>query len=257
MNLEGKAIQHIKFGKGVVKENKARYITVIFQEGEKKFVFPEAFMKFLVLKDKPSQAQVDKMLEGLVKEENQKRAKEIKRELFLQKKKGLKVNPNAQAAFGMVSNKREDIYQSWTAYAGEYLSGKLKGSPKPPTKLKLNSACLITECAEGDGEENRRITGVFMVGEDFDGKNCKDGIVISHDKYRIKLEESETLAFWDYFPSAGKQTKWGNVEIKYFSNVTMQQILNDMKQEMTDADSRQKLEDFIEYFCYVNDLNNG
>lgn len=256
MNLEGKAIQHIKFGKGVVKENKSRYITVIFQDGEKKFVFPEAFMKFLVLKDKPSQAKIDKMLEGLVKEESKKRDEELKREVFLQRKKVLKVNPNAQAAFGLVRNSREDIYQSWTAYAGEYLSGKQKGNPKPPTKLKLNSACLVTECAEGDGEEGRRITGVFMVSEDFEGKTCKDGIVIGHEKYRIQLEESETLAFWDYFPSAGKLSKWGNVEIKYFSNVTMQSILNDMKLEMTDEESRQNLEKFIEYFCYVNDLNN-
>ena len=40
MKLEGKTIQHIKFGKGVVKEQRERYITILFPNGEKKFIFP-------------------------------------------------------------------------------------------------------------------------------------------------------------------------------------------------------------------------
>ena len=39
MKLEGKAIQHVKFGKGIVKEQKEQYITIIFSNGEKNSYF--------------------------------------------------------------------------------------------------------------------------------------------------------------------------------------------------------------------------
>ncbi len=254
MKLEGKTIQHIKFGKGVVKEQRERYITILFPNGEKKFIFPEAFLDFLQLKDKATQGKIDKMLEGIVTEKNKKREEELKEEKFLERIKSLKVNPNSQAVLGMIQNKKQDIFNSGTAFSGEYLSGPSKGNPKPPIKLKLNSACLLTECLENEPEESRRIIGVFMVNDDFDGRNCDDGMIKVHDSYRIKLEECETLLFWDYFSDDGKEAKWGKAEIKYISNVKMQSILSDMKKTITDEKRQETAAELYKYFCYVNSL---
>lgn len=255
MKLEGKAIQHVKFGKGIVKEQKEQYITIIFSNGEKKFIFPEAFLEFLQLKDQTSQGKIDQMLEGIKSEENKRKEEELKEEKFLEKLKNLKINLNSQAALGMIENSKEEVFSSWTAFSGAYLSGPSKGNPKPPVKLKLNSACLITECFDNEPEEHRKIIGAFMVSDRFEGKDCVDGIIKGHDSHRIELEEGETLLFWDYC-SKGENAKWGKTELKYISNVEMQHILNEMRKVITDEKRQQVITDFYQYFCYVNNLND-
>ena len=253
MKLEGKTIKHTKFGKGVVKTQSEKYITILFPEGEKKFIYPESFIKFLALNDKTAQAKIDKELEGLISEENRKREAERKEEKFLQKIRILKVNPTSQAAFGLIQNNKEDIFENWSVFSGEYLSGASKGNPKPPTKLKMNSACLFTECADEKDEKSRRIIGAFMVSEDFDGKECTDGIIESHPTHRIQLDESEMLKFWDYFPD-DKTARWGKTELKYFPNETMENILRDMKAKISDNERQEAIGEFYTYFCYVNKM---
>lgn len=106
-----------------------------------------------------------------------------------------KRKPNSQVAFGFVNNSREKVFSSWTLSTGIYLSGNLKGLPRVPQKIQLNSACLLTICPDGLAEKERKIIGVFMVRDDFDGKLCRDGIIHSHEEYWIKLESSERVIF--------------------------------------------------------------
>lgn len=253
MQLEGKSICHVKFGKGIVKEAEGKYITVLFQQGEKKFLYPDAFMKFLIMMDKKTQAKIDIILDGMITEEEKEREDEKKKQEQLHRIQSLKIEQNSQAAFGLIQNDRQDVFDSWNIFSGRYLSGKSKGEPKIPTNLKLNSACLLTECINGESEKNRRITGAFMVTEDFDGSSCHNGIIKSHDIYRIKLEENETLFFWDYF-QAKDQSKWGRSEMKYITIKTMQTILKDLEDKISDSKRKSLMADFYEYFCFVNRL---
>ncbi|BCJ94237.1 hypothetical protein acsn021_18060 [Anaerocolumna cellulosilytica] len=255
MQLVGKEISHIKFGEGIVKESRDNYITITFSQGEKKFLYPKAFNKYLTLKDKKVQLQVNQALEVLQKEElmqqiyigEQQRLHKLQMERFY---------PDSQAAFGFVQNNREEVFSTWSLYAGSYQSGSSKGKPKLPVRLRLNSACLLTECAKGVSEKKRRILGVFMPREEFEGAACKDGIINSHERYRIKLEDKETMFYWNYIPEAEQVLKWGNIEIRYISNLTMQKILMDMKLVISDLKRRQEMEDFYQYFCLVNKLED-
>lgn len=253
MQLDGKAISHIKFGEGIVKESRDNYITIVFSHGEKKFLYPKAFHKFLTLKDKNMQTRIDEDL-ALMQEEELKRTARISEQERLKKIQNVRLHPDSQAAFGFVQNEREKVFSSWSVYAGSYQSGSSKGKPKLPVRLKLNSACLLTECAKGISEKRRRIIGVFMPREEFEGSACKDGMIHSHEKYRIKLGDKETMLFWDYLTEDAKPAKWGGIEIKYISNITMQQILKDMQQVISDTKRRQEVEEFYEYFCFVNQL---
>ena len=79
-------------------------------------------------------------------------------------------------------------------------------------------------------------------------------MIPSHEKYRIQLADKEVLMYWDYFSDENGVSKWGNVELKYFSNLTMQKILWDMKQAVKDPGCRQEAEEFYQYFCLVNKL---
>lgn len=254
MKLVGQAILHTKFGKGVVSEKTDHTITIIFQNEEKKFLFPDAFEHFLVLRNQEEQHEINELVNKLVQkrksQENIKRNEKERSNRLLT----LKVTPDSQAAFGFIKNTREQVFSTWSASTGFYLSGNLKGEPRIPKRMQLNSACLLTECPTGMPEKDRRIIGAFMVGDDFDGPLCEDGIVRSHEKYKIKLEDNETLLFWDYF--APDVPKWGNLEIRYFSNETMQKILNDIQMKISDLDRRQAAESFYQYFIRVNRLED-
>jgi len=256
MQLAGKEIRHIKFGEGIVKETRDNYITIAFPQGEKKFLYPKAFYKYLTLKDKKSQLKVNEALHLLLKEEI-KRNMHIYEQQRLLKLQNDKVHRDSQAVFGFVQNSKKEVFTTWSLYAGSYQSGSSKGKPKLPVRLRLNSACLLTECPKGVSEKKRRILGVFMPREEFEGTACKDGIIHSHEKYRIKLEDNETMYYWNYIREEEQHLKWGNIEIRYLSNLTIQKILKDMKMVIGDGKRRQEMEAFYQYFCYVNQLKEA
>ena len=254
MQLVGQVISHTKFGKGIVSETTDQTITIIFQNGEKKFLFPDAFEKFLALKNKEEQSHIDELVNKMVQErkaqENDLRSEKERHNRIL----NLKVNPMSQAAFGLIKNTKDQVFSTWTLSTGTYLSGNSKGMPRIPKKMQLNSACLLTERPHGAPEKERRIIGAFMVRDDFEGALCEDGIIRSHEKYKIKLEDTETLPFWDYFTPEEVATKWGSIEFRYFSNEIMQKILQDMQLKIADNDRLQEVEAFYQYFLQINKL---
>ena len=63
MQLIGKAIQHNVLGRGIVTGWNETKITICFPEGEKHFIYPDAFTNFLTLKDKTAQKQINKLLD--------------------------------------------------------------------------------------------------------------------------------------------------------------------------------------------------
>lgn len=252
MELVGKAIKHVTFGRGVITNRTDNILTVDFAGNHKKFLFPDAFSRFISITDEEGQAYVGKILDDISKIKN---AEQLEQER-LQRMLFLKVAPESQAAFGFMENSRNTVLKSWSVFAGNYLSGYSKGTPKVPTRLKLNSACLLTECPTGCLEEERRIIGAFMVKDDFEGKYCEDGIIPSHETYRILLNDKDgELLFWDYFSSTTRSPRWGRMEMKYFSNLQMKCILNDMQKIITDPLQRETASNFYRYFCKVNRLS--
>ena len=51
MVFENLQVKHNKFGLGTVVSTEGRYITVSFESGNKNFVYPDAFERFLTLAD--------------------------------------------------------------------------------------------------------------------------------------------------------------------------------------------------------------
>lgn len=254
MKLVGQAITHTRFGNGVIAENADSIITILFQNVEKKFVFPDAFENFLKLKNEKMQSEVDELICENIEEHKKEELKQSKDRECFDRLCSLRVNTISQAAFCLRENSKEEVFNNWSITSGTYLSGKSKGMLRIPQKMQMNSACLLTECPKGAAEGERRIIGVFMVDGTFDGNLCEDGIITGHDKYRIKLEDSETLLYWDYFSEEGVSKKWGNIEVKYFSNVIMQKILIDMQKKISDEARKKNMQEFIEYFEKMNKM---
>jgi len=257
MHLLGKVITHKTYGKGTITAVSGNMVTVCFPEdGEKKFLYPDAFMQFLKFKDQKTQEQVDALLRSKKMEEEAERKAAGEMLARRQRMANLKLTLYSQAAFGMICNKLEDVLASWTVSTGRYYSGMSAGQPRIPHKLCPNSACLLTYCPEGAAEGERRIVGAFMVKEDFFGDFCTDGLIEAHEQYRIALKENEILRLWDYFDEKERPKRWGNTEFKYLATTTMQKILYDIKNAIASKDRLEAAEEFYRYFCKINRLSD-
>ncbi|PHV72261.1 hypothetical protein CS063_01945 [Sporanaerobium hydrogeniformans] len=256
MQLEGNTITHKTFGRGIVTGMSDNIITISFSHGEKKFLYPDAFSEFLVLHNNRMQKRIKDML--FQHEQETAHCKQIEQEKQdrLNRLRTLRLSPNSQAAFGFLENSKQDVFSSWTVFTGHYLSGYSKGKPRIPNKLKPNSVCLLTECPNGTSEEKRKIIGAFMMRDDFDGALCTDGKIHSHENYKIKLQEDQSLLFWNYFDESDCPKRWGKTEFKYFSTEIMHKILYDMLTLLADSEHHETITHFYNYFCNVNRLTS-
>ena len=78
--LSGKKVVHSKLGQGTIEKIEENYMIVKFAKEDKvsRFVYPDAFERFLVLVDSDSQAVVEKHLriKHLIDAEHERRKKE-------------------------------------------------------------------------------------------------------------------------------------------------------------------------------------
>ncbi len=259
MDIVKKTVRHKTFGKGEICELRDDIITVIFDSTVRKFVFPDAFREHLFLTETQSRQYVDGILaekDEALKSQRKEEIREFEKKSLL---RSLPLNANSQAAFGLFYNDKQKVSADWNVSVGNYRSGYNRGKPRIPSRMYPNSACLLTYREKSDPEERRYIWGVFMVREAFVGSECTNGIIPAHDKYRIILDEDEKekLWFWKYFAHepGSPNAKWGSVEFKYFSNMTMARILHDISLAKSGTDQQLLSEEFFDYFCELNKLD--
>lgn len=252
MQLIGQAIRHETFGPGVVTGWDRNILTVCFSTGDKKFLYPDAFSKFLTLRNRTMQDQIQGILETRRAE---KAAEQLARQEEQERKSrllSLKPSPKSHAVFHIPSAQERDLFSVWSVSTGTYLSGLSKGAPRIPDRLKPNSLCLLTSCGHSIQEQERRVIGAFMVEEDFFGNACRSGMVTAHPAYRIALKPEKRPAFWPYLTEDPAKRRWGNTAFQYFSLKTAERILFDLLELLDMPQEREAASRFYRYFCQIN-----
>lgn len=271
MKLVNKEVIHETFGKGHVLDYDDSYININFESGDKKFIFPDAFAKHVKFTDKKSTDIIKKKLKEREKErkkeaielEKQKIIEQEERDLIKQREamKNQKVHPKIQSVFWCEPGEEEEIFKDWRVFTGKIKSGVNKGLPRPLIRMNQNSACLITKRASSEPEENRQILGVFMAEEFFNGRLCEDGYINAHPEHRLKLskKESEKMLFWNYYIDEKFPDKmtWNSGRQRYFDNIWMAQILQDIVFLRNKAKEREQAQKFYEYFCRMTRLDRN
>lgn len=270
MNLVNEQVEHKHFGKGSVVENTDFYVEVHFPMGNKKFVFPDAFEKYLTLIDKKAAGLVDEILQEKQMKRRQKEL-ELEKERALQEEenqhrleiekhmKNFKIHTKSQAAFWCKVEDEDRIFTEWKVFTGVVKSGSNQGKPKKPTRMHQNSACLLTSREPNMQEKDRRILGIYMIKEGFIGKLCEDGYIPAHSEYRLRLseEESEKMLFWNYYINEAypNNTTWNTGKYRYFDNIWMAQILKDILFLKKNTEDEEFVRNFFEYFCKMNNID--
>lgn len=271
MDLVNKKVMHGTFGKGNVIKHDDSYIKINFKSGDKRFSFPGVFKDYITFIDERANSLVNKKIE--IEEERQKREQLIREEeralereqrlIAIQQKsrRGRKVHPKIQSVFWCEPEEEEEIFTEWKVFTGKIKSGKNKGEPRRLARMTQNSACLITTRQDDMKEKDRRILGLFMANETFDGRSCEDGYITAHSKHRIKLseEESEKILFWNYYADneSSSRTVWKSGRQRYFDNIWMAQILRDIVDLRDKPEEKKAVQDFLEYFCKINTINQN
>lgn len=257
MQLIGQPVKHNAFGKGIVTDLSSQMVTVQFSEGEKKFLYPQAFSSFLTLKNTDAQKAINDAYHQMLRAEkvqNQKKNAESERRCRL---RTMKLSANDQIAFDLAEESVQDVFSRGRIFMGEYLSGSTKGQPRQVTRLKPNSAVLLTQLPASGKEADRQITGIFMVPETFWGTQHQDGYVPVHQRFQLALSPALALPYWDYVPSGKRVDRWGKIPFKYFSTRSTRDILRDIIVKLDPADpsgEQEQIQAFLQYFCTLNRL---
>lgn len=269
MNLIDKKVMHKSFGKGNIVDQDDEFVTIDFDKETKKFVFPDAFGKFLKLKDDSAQATLKQAItkfeakqEQLEKEREEEQAQRI---LEQQRKNELKkllknhrLHEKSQLVFWLEDTEEEQAFADWQVFAGEIRSGKNKGNPNKPVRLHQNSLVLLTKRDDEEDENERKIVGLYMVEETFIGRLAEDGLIPAHSELRLKLtgEEAEDMLFWNYYINEKypHRMTWNTGKYRYFDNIWAAQILRDIVSLKKDPNEKQLAEEFFLHFCKMNQL---
>lgn len=266
MNLINEEITHTVFGEGSIVDHEGSIVTIDFNEDIKKFVYPDAFNNFITLNDQKTAKSLKKVLlkrqveqdalDKIRQEEKKRRAIEQQRKEMM---KNNKIHESSQIVFWLDEEEQENVFSDWQVFTGKVQSGKSKGQPNRAVRLRPNSASLLTARESDQKETERRILGLYMVNETFSGDLVDDGMVTSHDTFRVTLtdEEAEKMLFWNYYLNKNnpQQTAWNSGKYRYFDNVWTAQILQDIIALRTDEEAIKEVQDFLEYFCQVNALD--
>ena len=246
MNLLGADVTHIKFGSGVITDLTKNIITVRFNQGEKRFQYPDAFQQYLILKNNSIQTKIDDL--------NNERLRILEEKSHYRNRiYTMKIEKKSQAAFDIPPEEIHKVMISGFVETGSYMSGARKGKPRIPTALQPNSAVLLTGCIPNTDRHERKILGAAMVGTDFWGKECRNGQVVLHETYGLLLPFANALPFQNYF-SDTCPAPWGSVPFKYFECRTMQRILCQVCKVFSGTDKALTAAEFFRYFQWINRL---
>ncbi|MDY0410154.1 hypothetical protein [Paracerasibacillus soli] len=159
-------------------------ITVDFNKDIKKFVYPDAFKKFITLNDRNTAKHLKQVLlkrkmeeEALERKREEEKEQQALEQQRKEKLKNHKIHESSQIVFWLDEEEQQNVFTDWHVFTGRVQSGKNKGQPNRVTRLRPNSASLLTAREADQPEIERRILGLFMVNETFSGNHSDDGIV--------------------------------------------------------------------------------
>ena len=186
MKLLGQEVKHKKYGNGVVVEQQDNKVAVAFQEGQKLFVFPDAFQQYLVICDAKLKKEIEVLNKQRQKEMQEEKHKQEKEREYQNRMYTMKIPVKSQVAFNIGE---EEIHELESLDTGHILTGKAKGSMRKPVNMQPNSGILLTDYKDGE----RLIWGIAMPAHSFWGKECTDGKIVLHHKYKIALPEENKI----------------------------------------------------------------
>jgi len=142
------------------------------------------------------------------------------------------------------------LFIDWGFGIGTYHSGSKKGQPIPIKKVNPGDIAVVTTRYPDQREDERIIVGIYKI--DKIGKSStKVGTMLFADKnsrLELKKDIATQLKFWNYYKTSSVNKKeWHEGLFRYLESKETDSILNDLKELLDDAGSRNILDSFRQF----------
>lgn len=139
------------------------------------------------------------------------------------------------------------LFRDWRFGAGTYHHGPKKGTPKHISDVEVGNIAVLTTRFPKDAEVDRRIIGLFRIGE---VRSDKETVVVADEKYRVRLplEEARELYFWDYYqnPNSPETVAWKVHLFRYLTDAQIARIVKDIQETVRDERIRNVLASLLQ-----------
>lgn len=146
----------------------------------------------------------------------------------------------------------------WTAYA-EYDNKNGSWRARAIRQAEIGDLCLLTAIRPNMKEKDRKIFGVFLIGDVYEGDDENCGYVEADSKYRVELNIAETnnYEFWDYYKNTNrpKETRWGQGAFRYITNEEGAQILKKLVEIKRGTKEIELVEEMLIKYCENKGIN--
>lgn len=247
MNIIGKKVEHVKFGRGIIVKQYDNKLEVAFGGDVKCFSYPGVFEEHIRALDAQTVKYINQELENM-EEVRQKTLQEKRNRM---QRIAIMALPCSHGIFDIKEDEAADFIDNWELSTGRSNIKKENEEVILPKRLNMNSACIVTMRERGRREGERRIFALLMPKDNFIGTNCKDGIITAHDQYRILFDPEEPIYFWDMFPEDKRLKNWGSRKMKYTTAGTVEGIFNQLEDMDIEDELKKELQEF-DHYC--NDI---
>lgn len=288
MELLNLKVKHRKFGEGVIISNDNDKVIVHFPDinSDKKFVYPDAFEKFLQIDDKcveesakqgiaKMQEEIKEKQEEKKKKEEQEKIKRLEEELLQEfivanqskiektSHKRKKVPIKKYSNIALKKDMSEAILEE---EAADILKEGRISITFQDKKKEINQWLdqtkgtfgIITSVPLGENESARMISGIFMTTS-FHMESEDGGNIILNNQYKIALtlEEMKKIKFWEFYfnPEEPTAIKFSGEDYCYFSDNQAAQILLKIYEVKENEKEKQLVGACLDYFCKVKRLD--
>ena len=118
MQLIGQTVKHQVFGKGIVTDKSEGTLTVSFPAGEKRFLYPDAFSKFLILQDDEMQKEILAAIKTRKEKQKQKEKAAVAKWEKEAALRNMKISNRSQGVFDVKPENLEETLNQWQVSTG-------------------------------------------------------------------------------------------------------------------------------------------
>jgi len=141
------------------------------------------------------------------------------------------------------------LFIDWEYGAGWDHYGVRGDMPRKILGAEEGKIAVITTLFPGDREEDRKIVGLYKIGDitpitDEDTET----MIWADENYRIRLPEEEAieLYFWDFYKNKNSnKCFWGQGLFRYLSDVQVAQILKSVRETIKSEEEKSKIDKLL------------
>ena len=144
-----------------------------------------------------------------------------------------------------------DLLTDWTPSA-EYTTSTDDWRGRTIKNAELGGVCILTAVRPNMDEEARKIFGVFIIDDIYEGYIEKCGYVKAHIDSKIELSVVETnnFNFWDFYRNENSpKCKWGQGAFRYLYDEQSAQILKKLAEIKKGTIDEARTENLLKLFC--------